>query len=126
MVGPTKEEMKDYWKKLGYDQYFETPEEFFLNVIDGMKIYKQNNYYVFWRKNDKIIFRQELKTKCLYVDYYSIWSIFSKVFGLNYDEIQSFIKEQVEEHLNWKGFTPDYDANPTVTTGGKTFKLLGI
>jgi len=108
LVGPSKEEMKDYWKKLGYDQSFNTTEEFFLNVIDGIKIKPQTKYLnsIFWEKNGKILFEQDLKTMYLWVEYDSIWAIFEKVFGLKYSEIQQFIKDQVEEHLNWKGFTP--------------------
>jgi len=108
LVGPTKDEMKDYWKDLGYDQSFETPEEFFLYIIDGIKIKEQTEYpnSILWEKNDEIIFDQNLKFKYLFVNSKLIWSVFRNVFGLNYDEIQSFIKNQVEEHLNWKGFTP--------------------
>ena len=108
LVGPTKDEMKDYWKNLGYDQSFDTPEEFFLHVIDGMKIKKQTKYpySIFWEKNKKILFEQDLKNKYLLVDYYPIWSIYENFFCLNGVDIQSFIKDQVEEHLNWKGFTP--------------------
>jgi len=53
LVGPSKE---DIFKNLGYDQSFETSEEFFLNVIDGIKIKEQTKYpdSVFWEKNDKI------------------------------------------------------------------------
>jgi len=105
LVGPTKEETKDYWKNLGYEQSFETPEEFFLYMIDGIKIYKQTNCpdYIFWVKNNNIIFKHELKTKKLWVDYNSIWSVLMKLFGFDFVETQSFIKDQVEKHLNWKG-----------------------
>jgi len=46
---PSKEEV---WKSFGYDKSFNTPEEFFLNVIDGMKIKEQTEYpeCVFWEK----------------------------------------------------------------------------
>jgi len=107
LVGPTKEEI---WKNLGYDRTFDTTEEFFLYVIDGMKMRKQNKYLVFWEKNDKILFEQDLKYKIIWVDYHSIWSIFVNIFGFNYDQTQQFIKKQVEKHLNWKKFTIDHPA----------------
>ena len=105
LVGPSKKEVLKYF---GYDETFDTPEEFFLNLIHGMKIKKQTKYLhcVYWEKNDKIIFIQDFrKNKILFVEYYSIWSVFKNIFGLNYDETQRFIKDQVKEHLNWKGFT---------------------
>jgi len=103
LVGPTKKEMR---KNFGYEKGFDTPEEFFLNVIDGMKIKEQTKYpnSILWEKNGKIIFDQNLKFKYLFVESKLIWSVFQNVFGLNYDEIQSFIKNQVEEHLNWMGY----------------------
>ena len=109
LVGPTKDEI---WRNLGYDKIFsrtfETPEEFFLYMIDGIKIKEQTEYpdSVFWEKNGEILFEKKLKNKILYVKYYTIWSVFEKFFNFNYDETQRFIKEQVEEHLNWNGFTP--------------------
>jgi len=104
LVGPTKEEI---WKNLGYDKSFDTPEEFFLTVIDGIKIKEQTEHpnYIYWEKNGKVIFKQDLKDMDLWVDQ-TIWSILEKVFGINYNKTQKFIKDQVEEHLNWKGFTP--------------------
>ena len=105
LVGPTKEEV---WKSKGYDRTFDTPEEFFLNVIDGMEIKKQSAYpySVIWEKDGVIIFEQKLYTKDLWVDYKSIWSVFEIFFGLKYNEIQIIIINIVREHLNWKGFTP--------------------
>jgi len=110
LIGPTKEEV---WENLGYDQSFETTEEFFLNVIDGMKIKDQSEYsdIVFWEKNGKIIFEQDLKNKYLYVNYYIIWSVFENIFGLNSVEIQSFIIDVVKKHLNWIGFKPKVSFN---------------
>jgi hypothetical protein len=103
--GPSKE---DVWKNLGYEKGFDTPEEFFLDVIDGIKVKKQTKYpnSVFWEKEGKIVFEQDLKNMDLWVSYNMIWVIFEKVFGMEYNEIESFIKGMVEEYLNWKGFTP--------------------
>ena len=106
LVGPSKEEI---WENLGYYQSFETPEEFFLYMIDGMKIKKQTKYpdSIFWEKNGKIIFEQDLKNNDLWVDYNSIWKILEKIFGFDNTEIDVFIEYWVEEYLDWKGLTPN-------------------
>ena len=105
LEGPTKEEV---WKHYGYDITFNTPEEFFLDVINGIKIKPQTKYSqsVFWEKNSKILFEQDFKNNMLYVDYKSIWVIFEKIFSLQNAEIQRFLKNGVDENLNWKGLTP--------------------
>ena len=105
LKGPSKEEV---WSSLGYDRTFDTPEEFFLDIIDGIKIKPQTKYpdSIFWEKNGKVIFEQDFKKNQLYVDYKSIWMIFEKIFGLQYSETELFIKNMVEEYLNWRGLTP--------------------
>ena len=104
LKGPTKDEI---FKSFGYEKGFDTPEEFFLDVIKDIKV-KQTKYpeSVFWEKNGKVIFEQNLKKNLLYVDYKSIWVIFEKIYGLQYSETQLFIKNMVEEYLNWRGLTP--------------------
>ena len=105
LEGPTKDEV---WKSFGYEKGFDTPEEFFLDVIKDIKVKEQTKYpqSIFWEKNGKIIFEQDFKNNLLYVDYKSIWMVFEKIYDLQYSETQLFIKNKVEEHLNWKGLTP--------------------
>ena len=106
LQGPTKDEV---WKSFGYEKGFDTPEEFFLDVIKDIKVREQIKYpeSVFWEKNGKIIFEQYFKKNILCVDYNSIWMILEKIFGLEYDETRLFIKNMVEEYLNWRGLTPE-------------------
>ena len=118
LQGPSKEEI---WKNLGYDRTFDrtfdTPEDFFLDVIKGIKIKKQTKYpdSLFWEKNGKILFEQDFENMDLWVNYDIIWKIFEKVFGMEYNEIQLFIKGMVEEHLNWKGFISSRISTPCLS-----------
>ena len=105
LQGPTKDEV---WKSFGYEKGFDTPEELFLDVIKDIKVREQIKYpeSVFWEKNGEVIFEQNFKRNSLYVDYNSIWFIFEKIYGLQYSETELFIKNMVEEYLNWRGLTP--------------------
>ena len=78
LVGPSKEKMGDYWKSLSFDRTFDTPEEFFLYMIDGMKIKEQTKYpnVIFWMNHGKVIIEQNLKINVIMVDTNSIWSVF--------------------------------------------------
>ena len=63
-------------------------------------------FYFQYEKDGEIIFQQDLKNMVLWVKHNTIWKIFEEFYGLQYSETQLFIKNMVEEHLNWKGFTP--------------------
>ena len=91
-------------------KHFDTPEDFFLDVIDGIKIKEQDKFprSVFWEKNGEILFEQDLEANHLWVDYDKIWKVFETIFGLNYQEIKDLLKGMVEEYPNWKGLTPSY------------------
>jgi hypothetical protein len=54
--------------------------------------------YVFFMKNDKVIFEYNKKSGKVYISYEHIWSFLSSFFGLRYTEIQDLTKEWVEEH----------------------------
>ena len=105
LQGPNKD---DVFKSFGYEKGFDTPEDFFLDVIDDMKVKEQIKYTdsVFWEKNGEILFEQDLNNMEIWVNYQTVWKIFEEIFHMNYIETQSFIKSMVEEHLNWNGFTP--------------------
>jgi len=56
---------------------------------------KGNNMMVHDGKNDKV-----------YVNYYDIWSVLKKGFGLDYNETEEVIKEWLFEVYNLRGVTP--------------------
>ena len=105
LEGPTKDEL---FKLVGYKKGYDTPEEFFLDIIDGIKVKEQSKYpqSIFWEKKGRVIFEQDFKNNLIYVDYKSIWFIFEIIYELQYNETQLFIKKMVEKYLNWKGLTP--------------------
>jgi len=105
LVGPTKEEM---WKNLGYDKHFDTPEEYFLDVIKDIKVQpfdRNNKDSVYWWKNGKTLFEQELKDKRLMVSF-TIWTILINVFELSTEETKLLISNMVDEHLGWWDYRP--------------------
>ena len=106
LVGPSSNEMTKYWKSLGFDRTFDTPEEFLSYMIDGMVIKIQTPKYISWEKNGKIDFEQDLEHNILWINYKSIWMILEKVFDLESGEIRHLIKNVVGFYINWSGFTP--------------------
>jgi len=109
LVGPTKEEV---WKNFGYEKGFETPEEFFLYIIDGIKIIKMNKNNkkdeIYFGKNNKIYFKYILNNNSMNVLWVSIniWNILEKIFNLKILVIKSLITDIIEEKLYLKNFIP--------------------
>ena len=86
-----------------------TPEQRFLELIDGMTVKIDKDKYpdsTFFFKGDK--YYLEIQKSRLWVRYAEIWQVFKVEFGMQYDEIQSFIKDQMEQHFKMMGgVTPD-------------------
>lgn len=97
--GPTKEEA---WKSLGFDRTFETPEEYFLYLTDGVEIVSPNGLYYEWKKGDKILFEQYPTPDKLFFMKYSDVKIFDKIFDMNFREFfkfSNFIKEMINKYF---------------------------
>ena len=73
----------------------------FLNTEYGDLVpYETDKFpdYIFFMKNDKVIFEYTKENGKVYISYEHIWSFLSSFFGLKYKEIQDLTKEWVEEH----------------------------
>jgi len=87
LQGPSKEEA---WKQVGFDRTFETPEEYFVYLTDGIEIVSPNGLYYQWIKDGKEIFEQFPSPEKLIFMKYSIIQLFYKVFDMNFFEIEGF------------------------------------
>ena len=89
-----------------------TAEELFKQLIQGIDISKPRvdfkNYpnSMFWFKGNKCIFQYNFKNNDFWIDYSNFWIKFKPYFNGNYNDIQDFMKLQVEQHFNLKGITP--------------------
>ena len=86
-----------------------TPAERFWQLCKGLTIKIDKEGYpdsVFFFKDDECQFEYDTANGHLWCRYSSIWSVFEKEYSMEYSEIQSLIKIQVEEHFKCKGVTP--------------------
>jgi len=95
---------------------------------DQLEVVTSDEYpnSIFYRKNGVVVMEQDKKTKYFWFDYNEIWSIFERFFGMEYKEIQSFLRYWLEETLNLEGFTPellDYDLSSVLE---ETLNLEGF
>ena len=83
-------------------------KEFIDNKLEGLIQFKTDNYTnsIFYKKDEIILFEQDLKNKRLWCSYEHYWSFFMNEIGLSYSEIQELTRGMVGIHLNCKQFTP--------------------
>ena len=108
LVGPSKEEMKDYWKSRGFDRTFDTPEEFLLYVMSDMKSIVDDEYLdsIFWLKNGNVLFEENLENKELYINYDFIWKILRGIFNVEFKDIKELILHVNKEinDIDWNEY----------------------
>ena len=116
LVGPTKEEVL---KNFGYEQNFETPEEFIIHLIKNSDVKKKRplrfSNYVFIVKDDNILFRSNTKMNDILVNTGMVWYILNIVFNLNNEQIQPFLKKMIKKHIGYEklGLNSKFTVWPT-------------
>lgn len=87
----------------------ETPENFVLSFLTGLEESDMDiRNSIFYYKDNNLLFELGNKNRILYVNYKLIWSILESKYNLTYTEIQTVIKNVVEENVNWGSVTPFY------------------
>ena len=92
-----------------------TPAERFWQLCEGLSLKIDKERYpdsVFFFKEDEYQFEYDTANGHLWCRYSSIWTVFEKEYSMKYNDIQSLIKNQVEEHFKCKGVTPRPLHNP--------------
>lgn len=69
--------------------------------FSNLEQYETKKYpdYIFFKKDNKVIFDYNKENGYVYISYDEIWSFLESFFGLEYKEIQDLTKEWVEEHF---------------------------
>jgi hypothetical protein len=107
--------------------YQDNPSEFLNQLNDLTSIEKSNViYYVDKDKRPLLYYYPNKKNGNVYMDYDSIWMFFSEVIGLEYSEIQTIIKNWLEETYNLRGLTPDYVDFMSLMELEETYNLRGL
>jgi hypothetical protein len=82
-------------------------DHWFLSILKDLKVGKiDSNYIVFSNSKNEWMF-QDMKNGNFWCNYKRIWSIFETKYKMEYTDIQSYIKDQLLKHLNWKVTTPE-------------------
>jgi len=87
---------------LGMYEFSESEKELFEFIKENILNLKQvqlEKYpdYLFYFKDDKCIFQQDLKFYWFGVSYKLLWSVFENKFGYKYNETRDLIKDIVKE-----------------------------
>ena len=101
----------------------------YLNTIYGdLTPFETDKYpgFIFFMKDDKVIFDYNKKNGKVYISYEHIWSFLSSFFGLKYKEIQDLTKEWVEEHYKLSVTTTGYWEHENYVLVEEHYKLSKI
>jgi len=111
LVRKTKEELWNNLIKYKLSDFIDSipksPEDFFLKMKNECEIIRVDDYYIYWGKNNTELFWEGLKSGYLHINLDYIWSPLKQIYGLNYNEIQSLIKNLLYD-TNWRGLIPTY------------------
>jgi hypothetical protein len=61
---------------------------------------------IFWFKQDRCYFQYDIETGFLWCEHDLVWGVFERELNWGYPQIESFIKNKVEEHFKNKDVTP--------------------
>jgi len=86
----------------------------FVNTKVLFRILLDNSFRFEGGINSKWMFRQ-YENKNFYLSYNGIWSKFEEKTKLQYTDIQSIVKDVLEEGFKFKGITPSCPFKPTIT-----------
>jgi len=85
------------------------PEErWFIDILLDLKEYTSDKYsnLIFYKKDNEILFKYNLKNRFFYCNYDKTWSIFESKYHLSYKQIIELIKGKVDEHLKLRDVIP--------------------
>ena len=103
-----------------------TPEERFWQIMNGCEIYteKESPNSILFMKDGNLYF--ELENSTLWCSYINVWSVLKNEFTLEYNQIQSLIRNQVEERFKMKRITPCCLRMASRSLVEERFKMKGI
>jgi hypothetical protein len=116
-------------RKILEDSVKVSKEERFEQLISGWEYKVDLRKYpntIFFFKGGKCLGEYDFKCGFVWIAFENIWSVFYNEYAMNWDEIQLFITNQVEEHLNLKGVTPGNWDRLKNSTVEEHFNLKGV
>lgn len=81
-------------------------EKWLRELISNDLIVKLGDGEVSYYQSERLIFKQDLKNKWLWVGYYSVWSVLQDTYNLTNKEIRELCENVLRKAFNYKGITP--------------------
>ena len=88
--------------------YINNPSEF-LNQFNDLTPIEMDGQIIYVNKDriPLVMYNQNKKYRSVWIDYYRIWMFFSEVIDMKTEEIQSIIKNWLEQTYNITGLIPN-------------------
>jgi hypothetical protein len=92
-----------------YDALCAPEDRLWNEICRGLVIKTDQDKYpdlIFWFKQDRCCFEYDIETGHLWCDHNLVWSVFKRELNWGYHQVESFIKNKVNEHFKNKDVTP--------------------
>lgn len=100
----------------------------FLSIIEGYIIQKciDKPYIHLYIQRNKILIEYNSLSQTAWINYNSLWSVFSIKYNLSYYKTIELMKYMLETHLNLKGTFPDFSEDDMFEINSKILKPIWI
>ena len=78
----------------------------FLEMLNGCTVEVSDTYVIFTKPEGRM-FQYNKKNGNFWCQYHRVWSVFETEYGHNWQQFNELVTRMVEEHMNWKGVTPE-------------------
>lgn len=98
---------KSYKNRLLLEKWPIKKEDLFFEMIQDLEVKIDNDRYpnsTFLFRDNKVWF--EIRHEYFHCNYHLVWKVFEEEYGLNYNEIKSFIKSNVEKYFKYDELMP--------------------
>jgi hypothetical protein len=100
----------------------------FWELVSGTEVKFDFDKYpntLFGFRDGEYVWEFDFKNNYLLLRYSTVWSVLENEYGLNYDDVQSLVKNEVEEHFKCRGVAPEEGRNH-IAMVEEHFKCKGV
>ena len=101
----------------------------FWELVSGTEIkfdFKKYPCTLFGFRDGEYVWEFDFRNNYLWLRYSTVWSVLGNEYGLNYDDVESLVKNEVEERFKCRGVTPFEYFTPSGSEVESHFKCRGV
>jgi len=81
---------------------------------------------IFGFRGDKYVWELDFRNNYLWLRHSTVWSVLENEYGLNYSDVQSLVKNEMDKHFKCRGVTPTIRKGKSSQEVDKHFKCREV